>query len=190
MRNSELIDYISDGVTIGLVKRVVTPVAALMILSMFVTNSLSGQEGCNRLWQAREPSPDSVWVALVHQDVCDVGLGSAVDIIVELQARDSVKTRKIILSPSGQWKNPDAVRLKWLNRRLLEISVPNRTVFSNPVSQYRGVAICIKYRHDNPADRARWMTWVKENMEWVKSSDGRPQPASPPLPDSDQAGSP
>jgi hypothetical protein len=184
MQTSAVIKLSSNGVGSGFAKRVAASLTQLLLLSLCAATASAAQQGCNRLWEMRTLSSDSNWVAVVHQDVCDVGLGSAVDEYVELRENGASKAGKVIAVPSGEWKNPDAVKLRWLGPKLLEISVPNRTILHSRLCRYKDIAIRVRYRQDNPEDRARWLAWVQENLEWAKSSLGR-QPQLPPLPDSD-----
>ncbi len=163
-------------------------VAGVLGLTYWKTHAgeLAGRDGCERLWESRAPSPDSSWVAVVHQDVCDVGLGSAVDLLVDLRRPGSVRTGGVVLSPAGQWKNPDAVKVTWLSPRLLEISVPNRTMFGVKLSRYKDVAIQLRYRHDNPRiERGGWRG-SRKTSHGLRNQTGVPNPVGPPLSDSDQ----
>ena len=64
---------------------------------------------------------------------------------------------------------------------MLEVSVPNRTMFEKQVSRYRDVEIKVRYENDDPSDRARYLDWVKRHNEWVNKQAGGPEPLLDPL---------
>jgi hypothetical protein len=144
------------------------------------------RSSCKRTWESRTLSPDSAWLAIAHEDVCEAGMVSDVQLVVELRSKDDARSGPVILAPSGDWRDPTAVGLKWLGTRRLEVSVPNRTTFDSAVSQYKDVAIQVRYEHADAADRARWLAWVKRNKAWLAGGEAGPQPVPPPLPDSDK----
>jgi hypothetical protein len=141
-----------------------------------------GDDGCERTWSFKTSSPDGTWIAEVHKDICDAGLGVAQEEVVEVRARGIDRSRTVVLMPSGQWTKPEEVTLRWLDKRILEISVPNRTTFSSSISRVKDVEIKVVYKNDDPADRARWLAWQKDYIEWVNQRRSGPRPQPPPLP--------
>jgi hypothetical protein len=140
---------------------------------------------CQNIWHSEETtSPDGKWIADIRQYICNAGLGSAQEENVELRLANNHRSRVTVLSPSGQWGKPEEVTLRWLSASVLEVTVPNRTSFGTQVSLYRGVTIRVRYKNDDPADRANWLSWVKRNSEWANSASHEPQPKPPPLPSS------
>jgi len=141
-------------------------------------------DSCTRVWQSRLPSPDGDWVASVHQEVCKRGIVSDAQIGVALQPRGDTAGAKDILWPSGQWSKPSLVHLGWISDQELEVTVPNRSIVPDTIARYRGVAIRIVYRHDDPVDRTRWLDGVRRNRDWLDGKIKGSQPAPPPDPDS------
>jgi hypothetical protein len=158
--------------------------ASVALLTFWVLGACSGSE-CKNVWSSKaESSPDGKWFAEVHQYLCDGGLGPAEEKDVELRLASSPQTKVTVLSPSGQWTEPGEVKLHWVSSGILEISVPNRTMFGTQVPQYRDVVIKVRYENDDPADRTKWLEWVKKNKEWVNGGSNELQPMPPPLPSS------
>lgn len=112
------------------------------------------------------------------------GIVSDAQIAVELQPRGDTVGAEDILWPSGQWSKASLVQLSWISSRELEVTVPNRTTIPDTVAQYKGVKIRVVYRNDDPADRARWLDWVKRNQDWLDRKGDGSQPAPPSDPDS------
>ena len=130
---------------------------------------------CQRTWSsAVTPSSDGKWFAEIHQYVCDAGLGSFEEEDVELRLADKPQSRRTVLSPTGQWQEPSEVTLRWLNANTLEVTVPNRTRFGTQVPRYDGVEIQVRYKNDDPVDRANWLATVKKNIDWTRESSGKP----------------
>jgi hypothetical protein len=138
---------------------------------------------CERTWDVRVPSADRAWTAVAHEEACKFGIVSDLSIVVELQAKGD-SAGQVVMWPSGQWTRPHPIQLHWLAGRQLEVLVPNRTIVEDPVWHYKDVEVRVRYEHDNPEDRARWLDWVKENQAWVDRRDGSPQPKPPAPPDS------
>ena len=156
--------------------------AAIVVLAFACRCLKSDAAQCERVWAAEVPSPDRRWIADVHQDVCDAGLGSAAQELVDVVSKRNPKRRTTVLTPTGQWTNPAEVRATWLSPTTLQISVPNRTRFNLRKLQYDGVDVRVQYRNDNPTDRANWLHWVRQHLKWVSNGLVGPEPKPPPLP--------
>lgn len=162
--------------------KIATRLAPLMLLALCMQQA-RGAPRCHSVWSSRaESSPDGKWIAEIHKYLCDGGLGPAEEENVELRLARGSHPAVTVLSPWGQWTNPDEVQLRWRNSSILEISVPNRSTFDTRLAQFHGIVIKVRYKNDNPADRARWMAWVEKNKEWVDGRSEGPQPKPPPQP--------
>jgi len=137
---------------------------------------------CERSWSAKITSPDRKWTADLHEDVCDAGLGAAAQELVDLVPRADPARRTTVLIPTGQWTNPAQVEARWLGPKTLEVSVPNRTRFEVRRAHHNGIEIRIRYRDDNPVDRAKWLDWVKRHAEWVAGNASGTEPKPPTAP--------
>ena len=158
------------------------PTLLSLLMTMLAIQSCDSL-GCNRVWSSDAfPSPDGLWVARVNEVVCSGGLGSAVEKTVDVYLAQDPRLSATVLSPSGQWKDPARVKLHWVGSKLLEVIVPNRTVFDFQLSTYRDVQIVVRYENDDPVDRANWMGFVKKNAEWAASDVKAVQPQPPPPP--------
>ena len=121
----------------------VTIVRILQVLVLAVCiQQARGADGCHSVWSSKpEPSPGGKWVAEAHKYLCAGGLGPAEEEDVELHLAGEDRTRITVLTPHGQWTDPAEVQLRWLNPEILEVSVPNRTIFDARVARYHGIAI-------------------------------------------------
>jgi hypothetical protein len=141
-----------------------------------------GSKPCQEVWaSADNASPDGKWIAAVHQYVCDSGLGASEEKDVELRLASDLESRKVIMSPRGQWTDPQKIKLNWIGASILEVTVPNRTALDSNTLKHRGVEIRVRYEDDDPADRANWLKWVEENQRWAGGSSTQVQ-AKPPTP--------
>jgi hypothetical protein len=121
---------------------------------------------CQEAWTSTpSPSPDSTWIAVVHQRVCSgIGTGGQ-DVMVDVAPAKDPKAAMTILSPDGAWTRPDDVTVRWLGPNSLEASVPNRTHFGVITTWYRGVDVHVRYLNDNPADRLSWLRTMDRDYE-------------------------
>jgi hypothetical protein len=155
----------------------------LVALLMCTALSACKKQECTRTWTSdSSKSPDGKWIAEVHEDVCDAGLGGSDDITVVLRPASVSGAATVVLAPSGQWKDPKLVKPRWLGAQNLEVSVPNRTTFGTQLPRYDGAEVAVRFENDDPTDRTRWLAWRKQNMEWVGQHSSAPQPQPPPLP--------
>lgn len=139
-----------------------------------------GNNPCHEVWVSVDTaSPDGKWIAAVHQYVCDAGLGVAEEKNVELRLAGDPKSRKVIMSPSGQWTDPQRIKLNWVGASILEVTVPNRTAVDSDMLEHRGVKIRVRYEDDDSADRVNWLKWIEENQRWVNDPSTQTQPKPP-----------
>jgi hypothetical protein len=124
-----------------------------------------GNKPCQEVWPSADAaSPDGKWIAAVHRYVCDSELGASEQKDVEVRLASDLKSRKVIMPPSGQWTAPQRIKLNWVGASILEVTVPNRTALDSDMLEHRGVEIRVRYEHDDPADRANWLKWIEENQ--------------------------
>jgi hypothetical protein len=137
---------------------------------------------CQRTFESKTLSPNSEWIAMVHQEVCHPGITPYEVKLVDLVAAVNPKDATTLMSVEGQWRSPELVTVRWLSDHLLEVSVPNRTDLYRPLSSAKGIEIRVRYVRDNPDDRAAWQRFKKLNYEWVMNGGHGEQPKPPPLP--------
>ncbi len=103
MRVKAIDRHLSQTVMLDRANRVVLGLSLLAIATLCAACSPTVQKDCDQLWESRAPSADGSWIAVVHQQVCDVGLGSAVDLWVDLGRKGSVRYT-VIATPTGEWR--------------------------------------------------------------------------------------
>jgi hypothetical protein len=169
------------------VSRTAISIVASSLFAAISTGSLASTgdrpwELCETTFESRVPSPDRHWIAVVHEDICDAGLGSNKRELVELVSAAEPNIATPLMSVGGQWSDPNLVQVRWLTEYVLEVSVPNRT----EVGEYRrlagGVGVRVRYVKDNPSDRAAWLEWMKASYDALVNRGQIPTPP-PPLPD-------
>ncbi len=147
----------------------------LVLLLVFAPLAACNRQQCTRTWTSSGVnSPDGKWTARVQQDVCETGLSST-EIAVVVQRVSS----SVVLRPSGQWRDPALIGLRWLGSETLEVSVPNRSVFTEEPSAPAGIRIRVRYENDDPADRAGWLKWREQYIDWVNHGGRGPSPVLP-----------
>jgi hypothetical protein len=152
-----------------------------MFLASVVLVSCGKQEGCHVLKSASAASSDGKWSAISHSDVCGGGMGNGyVSDFIDLQS-EAAEVHTVLI-PEGQWPTSDLPLLKWINGRTLEVVVPNRSLFPLREENYQGVTIQVRYEHDDPPDRDKWLAWRKQNIAWVDGHSQGPQPQPPAIP--------
>lgn len=163
--------------------RVSRKAISIVVSSLFVaisTGSLASP--CDKTFESRLPSPSRQWIAVVHEEVCDAGLGSYKEELVDLVSAAEPTSATTLMSVGGQWRDPNLVQVRWLADYVLEVSVPNRT----DVGEYRklasGVEVRVRYVRDNPSDRAAWLEWKKASYDALVNRGQMPIPP-PPSPD-------
>jgi hypothetical protein len=52
-------------------------------------------------------------------------------------------------------------------------------MFGTQVPRYSGVEVQVKYKNDDPVDRANWLSMVKKNIDWAGEPSGKLPPNSP-----------
>ena len=123
---------------------------------------------CERLSSATITSPDGAWIASAHANACGGGFGTGyTSNTVDLRRSNDSGEPMTVLAPEGQWEPTQLAQLRWLDSTRLEIQVPNRTWLPLYVASFQGVNIEVRYDHDNPADRGSWLSWRKQNEQWV-----------------------
>ncbi len=136
---------------------------------------------CETTWRsAPARSPDGQWEAIVHEEMCDRGLFSEFGRSVEL-LREGTARRTRVLTPEGEWDAGNEVILRWRASRVLEVSVPNRTVLIYSVHEHEGVEIRVVYRDNDPDDRQRWLAAREQRRRWLREErkQGKPEPEMP-----------
>ena len=98
-------------------------------------------------------SPGGRWIAEVHDETH--GWNTFPRTVVDVRlANDTLAT--VVLEPWGDWSGGENLRLRWSSADVLEISVPNRTLFDRRLRSFQGLAIQVVYQNENPADREFW----------------------------------
>ena len=134
------------------------------------------RHGCEPIASLTRASPNGQWLAIAHSDACGGGFGTGyTDNRVDLRRADSDESLTVLV-PEGQWQPTELVALNWISTDRLRITVPNRTTANLWVAMYHGINIDVRYDHDDPPDRAKWMAWRAENEAWVKNSISNPHP--------------
>lgn len=165
--------------------RLVVALSLLLVFCLFEGCSRK----CERLSSAASTSPDGTWVASAHADGCGGGFGTGyISNTVDLRRSNDSGEPMTVLAPEGQWEPTTLAQLRWIDSTRLEIHVPNRTWLPLYVASFQGVDVEVRYDHDNPADRASWLSWRKQNEKWVADTvknghAAAPQPTPPPLPE-------
>jgi hypothetical protein len=139
--------------------------AGILVLAVNTACSAGSDGGCIKTWESSVPSPDGRWRAIVHEDVCDGGLVRARQELVDLVSAANPKSSQTVLTPRGQWDRPDEVTIRWLSPQVVEVSVPNRTVFDTQLTSFMGVSVQIHFENNDPADRAKWMQAMADSVD-------------------------
>jgi hypothetical protein len=108
-------------------------------------------------------------VATVYEELFDAGLTTGFRVAVELRKIDEPSGTPVLF-PIGQWENGDDLHLSWPASDVLEISVPNRTIFTREKAPGL-VKLRVSYRDDDPVDRSKWISAWDRRGEWMH--DGR-----------------
>jgi len=110
-------------------------IVASSLFAAISTGSLAST--CNKTFESRVPSPNQQWIAVVHEEVCDTGLGYFKEELVDLVSASEPTSATTLMSVGGQWRGPSLVQVHWLADYVLEVSAPNRTdvgtIESSPV---------------------------------------------------------
>ena len=105
-------------------------------------------------------SPDGQWIAEVHDETH--GWSTYPQTVVDVRlASEPLPT--VVLAPWGDWSGGDNVAVQWRDGQVLQITVPNRTVLERKLQHYKGLAVVVVYRNENPADRSFW--WRRQTGE-------------------------
>jgi|HubBroStandDraft_3_1064219.scaffolds.fasta_scaffold138402_2 hypothetical protein len=126
--------------------------------------------GSQRQTISGEISPDETWWAFTQEDVCSDGyfITTIID-TVQLVRRDTVDTIDLtkhaveprheddVLAIDEHGRPENRPLTRWLSPQTLQITVPNKSLFSLRKSTFEGIEILIKYDPDDPVERERWL---------------------------------
>ena len=150
----------------------VVAAAALAAAAVLIFSTLSPilspwrAPGCEqRAMLAQAPSPDGAWVAAIYNNICSDGaFVTTIDDTVEITRPDEpsspVPSTGVVFGMDDRpydTKKPLAVT--WLDRRSLEVTIPNDAWAGKQELAYADVTITYKYVPDDPVERACLKQW-------------------------------
>lgn len=126
--------------------------------------------GCERQAISMLISPDDMWVALVHEDVCSDGaFVTTVTDTVQLARRDAIDAIKLATHADVPKHENDVFAVdvygysqlrpltRWLSLKKLQVTVPNKSLIGLQKPSYEGIEIVVKFEPDDPAGREQWL---------------------------------
>jgi hypothetical protein len=144
--------------------------AILAIISVVVSDIGLAQQkaGCERRAISMRMSPDYVWVAVVHENVCSDGyFVTTLTYVVQLLRRESLDSIRLIPYSdkpqndndvlAGEMSHENPPELRWVSASKLQITVPNRSLIGLQKRSSDGVEVVLKFDPDDPSDRERWL---------------------------------
>lgn len=152
---------------IGLVLVLLSCVAGLALLAYVVLRPVPKDE-CNRKMISTSVSADRVWQALVGEETCSDGYFVTTNTDVVRLVRNSGAQRSegdvfsadhFAAGVAGRDETRPVTR--WLEPRLLEIEVPNKSLIGLSKERFEDVTIRIRFNPDNPEERKRWLKGIE-----------------------------
>lgn len=122
-------------------------------------DSRSTKGGCEKRTVSTSLSPDRIWSAVVREEICSDGAftTSAANVVQLVRSGETETDEGKIFSADTGGHPENTPLLKWLAPRLLQITVPNKSLIGLSKSTFGDVNIQVKFDPDNPEERKRWL---------------------------------
>jgi hypothetical protein len=114
---------------------------------------------------AQAPSPDGAWIAAIYNNICsDGGFVTTIDDTVEItrpgdQPSPMPSAGVVFGMDDRPYDTQKPLAVTWLDRRSLEVTIPNDASAGKQELSYADVIITYKYVPDDPVERACLKQW-------------------------------
>ena len=125
---------------------------------------------CDRTTKHSVLSPGGDWEASAIQEVCDLGITSAVSALVQITNTANPKLRQIVLGMDLPARASDFPQVVWSSPAKVIITVAAGSTVGIRVAEFQGVQVEILYCPDDPALQKDLLTWRIAYQQWLRDS--------------------